>query len=148
MRFEILQKKKLTAYAIAYPSNVLVPLPSSSSKTSESTVAFWRTEAVSVHSTRNVPANNVIKTKSRSLSSHTQAYWMLYIYSIRSWNIKRLIDLLNKFMTQNSSNKYNEGFLLIIQGFTNIVLLFCHTDMYLSILTHWTQNSKIRWAMY
>jgi hypothetical protein len=40
MNDEILWKKKLTAYAIAYPSNVLVPLPSSSSNTRESSVAF------------------------------------------------------------------------------------------------------------
>lgn len=40
---------------MAYPSKVLVPLPSSSRITSESCVAFWRTDAVSVHSTKKVP---------------------------------------------------------------------------------------------
>lgn len=57
----------LTAYAIAYPSNVLVPLPSSSSKTRESSVAFSRIDAVSVHSTRKVPAATI---QVRPLSPH------------------------------------------------------------------------------
>lgn len=40
---------------MAYPSKVLVPRPNSSRITKESWVAFWRTEAVSVHSTKKVP---------------------------------------------------------------------------------------------
>lgn len=61
--------QKLTAYAIAYPSKVLVPRPSSSRITKESCVAFRRTDAVSVHSTKKVPTTiftllkDVITTK-------------------------------------------------------------------------------------
>ena len=43
---------------MAYPSKVLVPLPSSSRITNESWVAFWRTDAVSVHSIKNVPTKD------------------------------------------------------------------------------------------
>lgn len=73
-------KKKgcnLTAYAIAYPSKVLVPRPSSSRMTRESSVAFWSTEAVSVHSTKKVP------TKITGLPSVLkQVYTIMYRWEI------------------------------------------------------------------